>query len=503
MRKWLAQFSPLGWRLVAATVALSTFVALLATAFQLYIDYRRDIGQIEATFEQVGQTYLPTIINALWATDRQSLQVALDGLSRLPDVQFVAVHENGKPWAQVRNPGSDSTRSRDYPLIYVHRGETINIGTLTLVMDMAGVYQRLLEKFWIILITNGVKTFFVAIFMLWLFHWLVTRHLHRIAAFAANFDAGNLDKRLSLERRAHPASRPDEFDLLLDGFARMQTNLATAVQTLEQDILKLERAEAEIQQLNAELEQRVVQRTAQLEAVNRELEAFSYSVSHDLRAPLRSIDGFSQALTEDYGAILDAAAHDYLDRVRRAAQRMGVLIDDLLRLSRVTRIDMTHTRIDLSALAHEIIAELCKNKYADNVTFTVHPGLCTQGDAALLRIVLENLFDNACKYSSKALRPEIEFGRMLKDGKEVYFVRDNGAGFDMAYVDKLFGAFQRLHREEEFPGTGVGLATVKRIIARHGGEVWAQGLQGQGAIFYFTLGGHTPAEINPLHQATG
>ncbi len=487
MRKWLAQFSPLGWRLVAATVAFSTVVALLATAFQLYIDYRRDLGQIESTFEQVGKSYLPTIANALWATNRHELQIAISGLARLPDVRYVAVKENGKTWAEAGQPKAQNIRSRDYLLTHDHRGETITIGGLTVVVDMEGVYQRLLDKFWVILITNGVNTFLVAGFMLWLFHWLVTRHLQRIAEFASCLNPGNLHERLTLDRPAHAQNKLDEFDLVLDGISRMQFNLASAVQTLEQDIVKLEQAEAEIQQLNTALEQRVVERTSQLEAVNQELEAFSYSVSHDLRTPLRSIDGFSQALVEDYGERLDAVGHDYLKRVRHAAQRMGLLIDDLLRLARVTRTDMKQVHVDFSALTQEVIADLHKHKGCSEAPFRVQASLVAYGDPALLRIVMENLLDNAWKYSSKIAQPQIEVGSVVQDGHTVYFVRDNGAGFDMAYVGKLFGAFQRLHRDEEFPGTGVGLATVKRIVHRHGGKIWAEAQPGAGALFSFTL----------------
>ncbi len=488
MRQWLSNFSSLGWRLVAATVAFSTFVALMATGIQLYFDYRRDLGDIDSTLEQVEHSYVPTIANALWSTNRQELQIAINGLARLTDVQYVVVKENNKLWAEAGLPKSQNIISRDYPLAQAHRGKVLSIGVMTVTMDVGAVYRRLLDKFWVILLSNGVKTFLVAGFMLWLFHWLVTRHLRRIAEFAARLSADNLQERLTLDRAANTVNKQDEFDLVLDGLSRMQSNLATAVQTLEQDIVKLEQAESEINQLNTELEQRVSQRTAQLEAVNQELEAFSYSVSHDLRTPLRSIDGFSQALKEDYGDKLDDVGHDYLNRVRRAAQRMGLLIDDLLRLARITRADMTFKPIDLSALAKEVADDLCKHKGYSAGALTIQASLVAQGDPALMRIVLENLLDNAWKYSSKVSQPNIVFGCTRQDGHTIFFVRDNGAGFDMAYVNKLFGAFQRLHRNEEFAGTGVGLATVKRVIHRHGGEVMAEGAPGEGAVFYFTLG---------------
>jgi light-regulated signal transduction histidine kinase (bacteriophytochrome) len=224
-----------------------------------------------------------------------------------------------------------------------------------------------------------------------------------------------------------------------------------------------------------------------LESANKELEAFSYSVSHDLRAPLRSIDGFSQALLEDYQDKLDDEGQNHLQRVRAATQRMAQLIDDMLALSRVTRAEINREPIDLSALARSLPAELQKAEPGREVEFVIEDGLVANGDARLLRIVLENLFRNAWKFTGKHPRAKIEFAATQNNGKSAYFVRDDGAGFDMAYVNKLFGAFQRLHAMTEFNGTGIGLATVQRIIRRHGGRVWAEGEVEKGATFYFTL----------------
>ena len=247
------------------------------------------------------------------------------------------------------------------------------------------------------------------------------------------------------------------------------------------------RAEAKLRRLNRELEDRVSQRTAQLEIANKELEAFAYSVSHDLRAPLRGIDGFSQALMEDYGGQMDETGRHYLSRVRAGTQRMGVLIDDLLRLSRVSRAQMQSGPVDLGAMAKSVLDELKQQEPGRQVSIEIAEELHATGDAHLLRIVLDNLLGNAWKYTSRHASARIQVGVTGKRGELAFFVKDDGAGFDMAYAHKLFGVFQRLHGADEFPGTGVGLATVARIIHRHGGRIWAESAPEKGATFFFTL----------------
>ena len=253
------------------------------------------------------------------------------------------------------------------------------------------------------------------------------------------------------------------------------------------EITERKRIEQEIRELNESLEERVRERTAQLEAANKELEAFCYSVSHDLRSPLRGIDGFSRILKERYGKQLEAKGQHYLERIVANSKRMGELIDDLLQLSRVTRGEMHRQNVNLSGMAEEIIKELKSRETQRIIEVAIAPGLVVNGDPRLLKIVLENLFDNAWKYTSHHPQASIEFGSILWEGKLAYFVRDDGAGFDMNYIDKLFGSFQRLHLESQFPGTGIGLATVQRIIHRHGGRIWAEATVEKGATFYFTV----------------
>ncbi len=264
----------------------------------------------------------------------------------------------------------------------------------------------------------------------------------------------------------------------------LQTEDGTLVTAAIRDVSERKLAEEKINNLNEDLKQRAIQ----LEAINQELEAFSYSVSHDLRAPLRTIDGFSLALLEDYGEQLPEEGHNYLMRIRTAAQRMAQLIDDLLNLSRVTRATLIPERTNLSSIAQTILRELQQAEPKRIVELSITPDLIVNADPRLMKVVLENLINNAWKFTSKQEFAHIEFGSMEDPSEGVlYYVRDNGAGFDMAYVNKLFGAFQRLHTSSEFPGIGIGLALVQRIINRHGGRIWAEGAINMGATFYFTL----------------
>jgi light-regulated signal transduction histidine kinase (bacteriophytochrome) len=285
---------------------------------------------------------------------------------------------------------------------------------------------------------------------------------HALGQIAAH--DGHLDSPLYLDKAGEFfAESLSPFEMLLRGFRESNARLTEA---------------------NSELRQA----KAQTEAVNKELEAFSYSVAHDLRAPLRSIEGFSQALAEDWADRLEGEGLRYLEYIRESAKEMSQLIDGLLSLSRVTTQDLHHERIDLTRMAQAIVGQLRRLQPERQVETVIAEGLAVGGDTRLLRVTLDNLIGNAWKYTAQQSRPRIEFGSAAEGEETVYFVRDNGAGFDMAHAGKLFGVFQRLHAAGEFEGTGVGLATVKRIVQRHGGRIWADAEVGKGATFYFTLG---------------
>jgi signal transduction histidine kinase len=291
----------------------------------------------------------------------------------------------------------------------------------------------------------------------WLISRNVLRPIQKLQEATRAVAAGNLEYRVATGRN--------------DEIGEMSNNFDAMTQALRQSFAQLERGNQE------------------LTTLNKELEAFSYSVSHDLRAPLRSMDGFSLALLEDYGDKLDDEGRDNLQRIRAASQRMGRLIDELLSLSRVTRTELAIRPVDLSAVAHEILENLRQQHPDSAVRWRIDEGLTALADKALIQIALQNLLDNAWKFTGKTAQPEIHVGAAERDGQTHFFVADNGVGFDMHYADRLFGAFQRLHHESEFAGTGIGLAIVQRIVHRHGGRIWVEAQPGRGATFFFTLEG--------------
>lgn len=307
--------------------------------------------------------------------------------------------------------------------------------------------------------------------------------LANVAAMMAQAFAGEPQRFEFWGLRASGEAFPKDVRLVRGTWFGQDVLIATA-----DDITEQVKARAEVRSLNESLEKRVQERTSDLTAANRELESFAYSISHDLRSPLRAIDGFSHLLAEEYGHKLDDQGRDYLGRVRKAVQRMGTLIDDILELSRVTRKEMRREQVDLGRLAMEVNEEIARG-WSGNLPILSLPQRCmVDGDPQLLRLMMQNLLGNAWKYTSRNPAPTVEFGSESVDGKQAFYVRDNGVGFDMAHAGRLFTPFQRLHKPEDFQGSGIGLATVARIVHRHGGRIWAVSAPDAGATFRFTLG---------------
>lgn len=472
----------------------SSVVTLVSTVLQLGLEFRRDVDELKSQLTQIRSSYSDSLAASLWATSRADLDLQLGGIMRLPDLQYVEVRtDQGQLVASAGLPRQNEVVGLDFSLYFRHRGKLLHIGEVRLVAHLDGVYHKLRDKVVVILITQTIKTFLVSLFILYLFQLLVGRHLRRIAAFSEAISAAHEAPELKLDRQRDEQSPPDELEQVASALNAMHKRLRQSLLEVQTLLAEAEASRAALREANEQMEDQVRDRTLHLQAANKELEAFSYSVSHDLRSPLRGIDGWSLALKEDYGDQLDATANQYLDRVRREAQRMGQLIDDMLAFSRLGRADLHRSNLDLSALAGTVAARLRECHPERRFDFRIDPSMRAEGDAKLLDIVLSNLFENAAKFSGQREVALIEFGSRIETGPDwsgprtVYFVRDNGVGFDMAYADKLFGVFQRLHRVSEFPGTGIGLATVQRIVQRHGGRIWADARPDEGACFFFTL----------------
>ena len=621
----LSTSTSLGRRLAVLILLFSSVVTLVSTVFQLGLEYQRDVSDVESQLRQIRSSYADSLASSLWITSTRDLDLQLQGILRLPDLQYIEiVNEQGKVAARAGTVRSDGVVAHEFPLYFTHRKQSVYIGRVRALASLDGAWRRLQAKVITILIAQTIKTFLVSLFILVMFQWLVGRHLKKIAAYSDLLFAGRMEQPLELERPVNKHTRHDELSQMVAALNAMRERLDTSFRQLqesefrwksalegaghgvwdfnvktgevvfsrrwmemlgfaegelpnhldtykrlahpddlrtafrllesnfngtsktyaieqrmqckdgswkwvvargmvvEQDerghavrmigthtdfterraaelemarlLEQAEQARTDLRAANEGMESQVRERTAQLERANKELEAFSYSVSHDLRSPLRGIDGWSMALEEDYGAQLDDNGRQYLARVRSETQRMGQLIDGMLEFARLGRANMSVRSVDLSALAHTVAQRIRDSAPERRIEFYITPDLHLQADERLLEVLLQNLLENASKFSAMREPARIELGQIRiaepHTQREVnaLFVRDNGAGFDMQYAHKLFGVFQRLHRASEFPGTGIGLATVQRIVQRHGGSIWAAAAPDAGATFYFTLG---------------
>jgi signal transduction histidine kinase len=486
----------LGWLSI-----FSTGTALLAASLALLYFQLQEVKSHQVLrLETVGDLIAFNVASAVDFNDAETATAMISSLETQPAVLSAGIVVNGRMFALYRRKGatapkggnlkttSTGHRFSDHDLT-VYRPVTSAgrpLGTLFIQVDLHE-YNQTWQRFAVITGLVAIPAMLIAVLLSQLPQRTITRPILDLASLAAAVS----------DRKDYSVRAPS---------VRSAAEIEQLIGTFNQMLTEIQRQHGEIEEARATLERRVTERTEEVEsrsgqlevqgrelaAANRELESFSYSVSHDLRAPLRAIDGFSKALLSDYsGRTLDQRGIHFLERVRAGTQKMSRLIDDMLHLAQVTRRPLERREVDVTAVAQEVVAELARRNPDRLVLCAIDPNLRASADSHLLTIVFDNLLGNAWKFTGARQEARVEVGQTSIEGEPAFFVRDNGAGFNEEYAGKLFGAFQRLHAESEFEGTGIGLATVKRIITRHGGHVSAEGVEGVGAVFYFTLGGNS------------
>ncbi|HCC47911.1 MAG TPA: hypothetical protein DEQ38_07340 [Elusimicrobia bacterium] len=477
-------------KLTALITAVTTAGIIAGFAAVTFIDARNFRGDLAADAALSARLAAGYCVAPLVFGYAEEAAQALEKLSLFDDINYVAVYDQegrlfaryrregsqGEPPALLADPGLASGfragifEARE-PVIYDGK----RFGTISLAVSTGSLSRKIAGRAGLLALLAALMAAAAL---------LVALRAQRVVSEPI-LSLADMERGVALRGDysvRSGISRDDEIGALAAGFDALLESLGA--RSRERDA-----AEEALRQAHTEMEGKVRERTAELRLANKELEAFTYSASHDLRAPLRRIDGFSSLLEEDCAAQLSEEGREHLGRIRAGCRQMAQVIDSLLRLSRVMRQELDMKELDLSALAEEIFAGLRETEPLRKVQFTAAGGLTAVGDRVLLGEVLENLLSNAWKFTGKTAAPVIEFGASEKDGERIYFVRDNGKGFDMKYAGKLFRPFQRLHSPAEFPGTGIGLTTVQRIIERHGGRIWVEGEEDRGAVFYFTLHG--------------
>lgn len=471
-------------RLTVMNVLVSGVALLLACVSFFAYDQITFRESLVRTLSAQAQIIASNSVSAIVFNDPQAASNTLAALSSSQNISSAGIlTPDGQAFAQYSKetgnvlftlpampPGEvEMHRFGSAHLILIRRilSQGKPVGFVFLRADLRELDQRL-HRYALIAISVLLLSLIAAMLISSAFRRRVAQPIIQLAETAQQ-----VSRKKDYSLRAIRTGENDELAVLVDSFNEM--------------LREIQKRDRDLQKAHDELEQRVSERTRDLVSANRELEAFSYSVSHDLRGPLDAIDGFSYLLFKQYASRLDDQGRELVQQIRSSNKRMAELIDDLLNLSRVTTSMMQKAKVDLGAIARDIMTELCRTAPSRQVEFIVPESEDVYGDAHLLRIVMENLLRNAWKYTSQHQRARIEFGHEIRDGRNIYFVRDDGSGFDARLAARLFQPFQRLHSSAEFPGNGIGLATVRRIIQRHGGEVWAEGEIEKGATFFFTL----------------
>lgn len=485
----------IGKTLLLSILFFSTLITIVLSSVQLYIDYKLELDTMNTRLNEIDNSYKKSIEASLWNVDYDQLRIQLEGIKQLPDIQMVRVSESQNVETPIFIQKGESVGSnveREYSLNHFDGKEKFVIGTLYVEASLSAIYQRLIKKALTILLVQGIKTFLVSFFILFVFYRLVTRHIVDMEAFLKNVNLRNSFAPLSLSRK--PKAVSDELDHLVNAYNSMVKDLRVAYddvkvvnKQLKKDIAARKKAEAEVKLLNEELEDRVQSRTAELEAANKELNAFCYSVSHDLRAPLRRVDGFRRNLTVECSDKLDQRGVHYLLRMEACTREMNAMIDSFLILAKSTNTELLMEKINLTEVVTRVFDRLQEKDPEREVSFYAQRNIKANGDGRLIELLISNLIDNAWKYTAKTESASIRFYQEKRDGEQVFIIEDNGVGFNMEFAQHLFAPFTRLHKVSDFQGIGIGLATVKRVTARHGGRVWVESSVDNGAKFFFTL----------------